>query len=201
MKRKKLSKLIALAASLTLALSVGMVASATGSPKDDNRVLLETEDGKTLVAQDGVGTGAAAEAAAEVLSDPQKIKETLIEGGCKHVPEAVRVLNVQNIELLDKDGQPIKDQKVFESVFPNGVDVRVDAPGAKVGDVIYVIHWLSDGSGYEVLPATVVAAGGEVVVHMDSLSPIAVIKVTKANGSAPELKVVDTRVKSPKTGK
>jgi len=198
MKRKKLSKLVALASALTLALSVGMVASATGSPGDE--ILIE-KDGKTLVAQQGVGEGDAAKEAAKILSDPAKIKELLEnDEDCKHVPEAVKVLNVQNIELLDENDQPIKDNEVFKKVFPNGVDITVDADGAKVGDVIYVIHWLKEG-GYEVLPATVVAAGDAVVVHLDSLSPIAVIKVMKADGSAPELKVVDTKAKSPKTGK
>lgn len=198
MKRKKLSKLVALASALTLALSVGMVASATGSPGDE--ILIE-KDGKTLVAQQGVGEGDAAKEAAKILSDPAKIKELLEnDEDCKHVPEAVKVLNVQNIELLDENNQPIKDNEVFRKVFPNGVDITVDADGAKVGDVIYVIHWLKEG-GYEVLPATVVAAGDAVVVHLDSLSPIAVIKVMKADGSAPELKVVDTKAKSPKTGK
>ncbi len=213
MKRKHLSKMVALASALTLSLSVGMVAFAA-SPTEEDKVPVPpvTTDNKLpagmhLKWKDGIeGINAstdAGKAALKVLDQSKEevekdIKEILNNNpDCKHVAGSVEVVTVKEIDLVDGAGNVVTEEN-----FPSGgIDVTISAPGVKQGDVVYVLHWEKDGR-CRVLEATVVGTeGGQVKVHLTSLSPVAVVKVMNENGGTPELKVVDTKATSPKTGK
>ncbi len=208
MKRKHLSKMVALASALTLSLSVGMVAFAA-SPTEEDMVTTDTElpAGMHLEWTNGVegidDSTDAGKAALKVLNQSKEevekdIKEILNNSpACKHVAGSVEVVTVKEIDLVDGAGNVVTEKN-----FPSGgIDVTISAPGVKQGDVVYVLHWEKDGT-CRVLEATVVGTeGGQVKVHLTSLSPVAVVKVMNENGGTPELKVVDTTAKSPKTGK
>lgn len=83
-----------------------------------------------------------------------------------------------------------------------GVDITmaiVDGD-VKPGNTVYVLHKKADGT-WEVFEA-VVDANGEITVHFNSLSPVAVVKVM-SDGSVKVLKEkepVSSEKKSPKTG-
>ncbi len=194
MKRKKLSKIVALAVSLTLAMSIGMAASATGSPVPEDKVT--TDAGVIMKGDFDLSTKGGKEA--NDLKNMSKadmeeaIKKTLMENkDCKHVAEKVEVLYFEDLELYDAAGKPL-------DVPAGGINVTIKVPNVKAGDVVYILHWLDNGT-CEVLQGTVVEGG--VSVHLPSLSPVAVVKVMNAAGGTPELKVVDTKATSPKTGK
>lgn len=200
MKRKKLSKIVALAASLTLAMSIGMAASAAGSPVPEDKVTTDAPGKEVLESSFDLNTEGGRKAnELKNMSEAdmeEAVKKILMESpDCKHVAEKVEVLYLRELILYDTES----GEYVEPSNFPaGGINVTIKVPNVKAGDVVYILHWLDNGT-CEVLQGTVVEGG--VSVHLDSLSPVAVVKVMNAAGGTPELKVVDTKATSPKTGK
>lgn len=148
---------------------------AQAADKDGNRVHIISEqitDKKAL----------------EVLTDEDEMKKVLGQKYNVGKDDKVTVLTAANLKI---DGE----------MPEGGVDMMLyvgDDDQIKPGNTVYVLHKKADGT-WEVFSAKVNAAG-EIEVHFDSLSPVAVVKVTSDGKVKVLTEKGDTTRKSPKTG-
>lgn len=153
----------------------------------ENDLVARDKDGNAVVVRQDEITD---EKVIETLSSQEGLKEVL---GTKYqVGAKDQVVVIASGEL-----------KVDGEMPEGGLDFAIDVNGNGVnpGDTLYVLHKKADGT-WEVF-AVVVKEDGSVEFHLDSLSPVALVKVM-SDGSVKVLsektETVTSEKKSPKTG-
>ncbi|MCI9340298.1 MAG: hypothetical protein HFG94_06505 [Dorea sp.] len=201
----KLKKMVALITAGALCLGMSMTAFAANSVTDViGGAIVEGVEG--TVENDYYNMTPeekkAFEEAAEVLSDESKVKAELEKLGYDTKGKDVVVMGLGEYNYYDENGN--------KAELPKGSTVKFSlagvekAKGLKHGDQIYVMHYLGDGK-WEVKSAKVTFVNGVAYaeVEMDSLSPVAFLKVM-SNGKIVKLdkkgEVVSNTGRSPKTG-
>lgn len=199
----KLKKMVALITAGALCLGMSMTAFAANSV-DETNGYAQVEGGGFIRGDQELTEEQqkAYDEAKEVLSDEAKVKEELEKLGYDTKGKDIVVMGVGDYQYYDEDGKPAdlpKGSKVKFSL--SGLE---QAKGLKHNDQIYVMHYLGDGK-WEVKSATVKIVNGIAYaeVEMDSLSPVAFLKVM-SNGKIVKLdkkgEVVSNTGRSPKTG-
>lgn len=153
----------------------------------ENDLVARDKDGNAVVVRQEEITD---EKVVETLTTQEGLKEVL---GTKYQVGANDQVVVIAAGELKVDGE----------MPEGGLDFAIDVNGNGVnpGDTLYVLHKKADGT-WEVF-AVVVKENGSVEFHLDSLSPVALIKVM-SDGSVKVLsektETVTSEKKSPKTG-
>ncbi|EOS80538.1 hypothetical protein C817_01594 [Dorea sp. 5-2] len=224
----KMKKMVALLAAGVLCLGMSTTAFAAISPTKNNAEYIGEKGKNDFINSAGLEdfdsfTEAGqkeAKAALEVLNDSEKLAKELQNAGYNTNGKDIVVMGAGMYEfggykkdengqyVFDKNGYPIWENKELPE---EGADIRFSLTGAagnildqakdlKHGDTIYVMHYLANGT-WQVMEATVEMVDGipYVTVHMDSLSPVAFIKVM-SNGEVVKLDPVTKKpVKAPTT--
>lgn len=164
-------RLAKLAIAMTMVLSVGMTAMASGS-------ISTTYTVEGAVADDGTVVEVVVSASEESLTVTEAIEtlETLTSSITFDIDDAVVIL--QDISFVG-------DYSLLEPPFTFTLSVGGVTSGMKVA----VLHYLEDAGEWEYVDAT--AGDGTVTFSLDSLSPVAVI-IEGSSTTSPETGEVGT---------
>ncbi len=194
----KLKKLVALFTAGALCLGMSMTAFAADGSREEAPAYATDENGNVLELEYKETTEKAVQ---EALSDPKKMAELFDEKGFDlKTGETPVCIFSKDVSL--EDGQTVPD---------GGLDLDLNIGyakdlGVKNGDTVYVFHW--GKNGLEIIPATVITVNGNVIVkvHLNDLSPVAVVKVMSNGKVVPVDKKTGEPINttkrpvSPKTG-
>lgn len=192
--RKKIKALLAI--TLTLCLTMGMSTFAASPVDPPVRPSYPTTGSMGAVDKDGnrvtVKSEAVSEEVKKVLEDKEQVKNIIKDAGYK-VPDNAEVVVMGSANLTITE---MPEGGIDVELWYNGEDL-------KAGQIVYVLHQKADGT-WEVLEGTI-TINGSVKVHLDSLSPVAIVKIMSdgtvitlektAGASTPA-----ATKKSPKTG-
>lgn len=166
-------------------------------PGTDNKPQLPDMGENDLVARDKDGNAVVVRQ--DEITDEKVIETLSSQEGLKEVLGTKYQVGAKDQVVVIASGELKVDGEMPEG----GLDFAIDVNGNGVnpGDTLYVLHKKADGT-WEVF-AVVVKEDGSVEFHLDSLSPVALVKVM-SDGSVKVLsektETITSEKKSPKTG-
>ncbi len=219
----KMKKMVALLAAGVLCLGMSTTAFAAISPTGANAEILGDSDENEQIVGVGLESGylttpgqKEAKEALEVLNDSEKLAAELQKAGYDTKGKDIIVMGAGMYEYKVYD--ETQNKWIASELPKGGLDISFSLTGGygghildnakdlKHGDTVYVMHYVGNGE-WQVIETTVEMRGGVpyVTVHMNSLSPVAFIKVM-SNGEVVKLDPVTKKPvqapkkASPKTG-